>query len=185
MSGDIVRNRMRGEAQRVADGSAEPLMGIVTGYDPTQYAVKVKLMPEGAFPPESGVLETDWVPLAAPVVGSGWGLFTPPSLGDQVHVSFVDGEHGSAVVTGRVFDLTNQPLPADAPSGVPSGEVWLVHKSNNRISFGNDGTVTVKHAASGTTLVMGNAGKVTISGSGGTPLAVKRVDDTPSPWLMA
>lgn len=154
---DATRNRVRAEARRAAD-SAQPLMGIVTAYDPNQYAARVVLMPEGAFPEDQGnVLETDWIPISTHWSGNGWGLFMPPSLNDQVHVKFVDGEVGSAVIDGRVFDLNHLPLP------VPSGEFWLVHQSGSFIKVTNNGQVALQDQH-GSSLVFDNAGHAVLTG---------------------
>lgn len=155
--GEASRNRIRAEAQRAAD-SSQPLMGIVTSYDPNQYAAKVVLMPEGAFPEDQGnVLETDWIPISTHWSGNGWGLFMPPSPGDQVHVKFIDGEVGSALIDGRVFDINHAPLP------VPSGEFWLVNQYGAFIKLTNNGQIAIQDQH-GTSLAFDNAGHIVMTG---------------------
>lgn len=130
---DAALERIRAEARRATAGG-EPLMGIVTSYDPNHYAAKVVLMPEGAFPEfEGDLLESDWIPISTHWSGNGWGLFMPPSPGDQVHVKFIDGEYGNGVIDGRVYDINHLPLP------VPAGEFWLVHQNGQYVKLTNDG----------------------------------------------
>jgi hypothetical protein len=58
-----LRNQMRLESKRVDSTEANTRMGIVDGYDPSHYAVKVRIQPEDRL--------TGWMPLASPWVGNG------------------------------------------------------------------------------------------------------------------
>ena len=124
--------------------------GIVDGYDPSNYAIRVALQPDGTL--------TDWISLKTAWAGNGWGLFLAPSIGDVVEVDFqeADGESGS--VGWRFFNNQNRPLP------VPSGEAWLVHKSGASIKLTNDGKLTLADGH-GTVLALDNAGNVAITGN--------------------
>lgn len=197
MALDRLRNWVKIEVERHLATQSHPRQGLVTAYDPKTYTVRVKLQPTGE--------ETGWIPIESHGVGNGVGMFWGPNINDQVSVGFEEGNPNRPKVTGRYFSDVDIPLPADTSgAGVPSGEVWLVGANDNRMSLSADGkTVTLKHHNgssivmdgtadtvtlthhSGTTLLMDNGGKVTVSGSGGSPLAVKRIDDTPSPWLRA
>jgi uncharacterized protein involved in type VI secretion and phage assembly len=105
-------------------------MGIIDGYDPDHYAVKVRLQPENVL--------TGWLPLASPWVGDQWGMYCGPSLGDVVDVHFQQGDPNAAYVEQRFFSTTTRPLP------VPSKEFWLVDASGSYIKLKNDGTIQSK-----------------------------------------
>jgi uncharacterized protein involved in type VI secretion and phage assembly len=122
-----LQNQMRLEAQRVYGKSAKVRVGIVDGYDPSHYAVKVRIQPENIL--------TGWMPLTSPWVGNGWGMYSPPSLGDMVDVHFQQDDPNSGFVVQKFFSTTVAPL------AVPSGEYWVVHKSGSMVKFHNDGSV--------------------------------------------
>ncbi|MCE9565854.1 MAG: phage baseplate assembly protein V [Planctomycetes bacterium] len=129
---DRLQNVMRREGERAASQRALTRMATVTSYDPNSYAAKVVIQPEGH--------ETGFIPVATPWVGSGWGMFCPPSPGDVVDVHFQEGGKLAAYVSLRFYGDAAQPL------GVPSGEFWLVHQSGSFLKFKNDGTVLVNGA---------------------------------------
>ena len=67
-----------------------------------------------------------WIRVATPVAGSNWGMMFLPHIGDEVLVSFVQGDPDQPVVTGSLYNEANNvlyPLPADdwysyiAPAG--------------------------------------------------------------------
>lgn len=122
-----ILNAMSERAMRATDRKAHSTPGIVTSYNPNTYSVKVTLQPEG--------VETGWLPLLSQQVGNGWGLYSPPAIGDLVHVLFTDGDIEAGVVVGAYYNNQDVPLP------VPSQEVWMVHKSGSFLKFHNDGTV--------------------------------------------
>lgn len=105
-------------------------VGTVASYDPTNYCVKVTLQPEG--------VTTGWLPLVSAWVGNGWGMFSPPSIGDQIEVQFHDGDFDAGVACQRFFTDVNRPLT------VPSGEFWLVHKSGSFVKLLSDGSISSK-----------------------------------------
>jgi phage baseplate assembly protein gpV len=130
---EALMNHMRRAAQEALGGMANTRHGIVRGYDPANYAVKVELQPEGVM--------TDWLALKSAWVGNGWGLYFAPSLGDWVEVDFqeADGDAGSAGL--RFYTNQARPLP------VPSGEAWLVHRSGASVKLTNDGALTLDSGA--------------------------------------
>ena len=135
---DALRNHMRIEALRAGGRSVSSAKGVITSYDPNRYAAKVFLMPEGAFPEETGeVVESGWIPIQTQWSGNGWGLYCPPSPGDQVAIEFIEGDTSSPEIVGRVFDLAHLPL------NVPSGECWLVHASGAFLKLTNDGKLSI------------------------------------------
>lgn len=126
-------NQMRRVAQEAMGGRAATRHGIVDGYDPDSYAVRVRLQPDDTL--------TDWIPLKAIAIGNGFGVFFAPNIGDPIEIDFQedDGEVGSA--GWRFFNDSDRPL------SVPAGEMWIVHKSGASFKLTNDGKVTVTDKA--------------------------------------
>ena len=110
-------------------GDTYPRKGVISSYDKGSYSVKVTIQPEG--------LETGWIQLDALGVGNGWGVVVGPQIGDEVEVSFDNGDPNLGSITGRYFNDANVPPP------VPSGETWIVHSSGSTLKFNNDGTVSL------------------------------------------
>ncbi|MFL9904222.1 phage baseplate assembly protein V [Paraburkholderia fungorum] len=136
-----LNNAMRAQAARQAQLIADSRMGIVTSYDPDQYACKVQIMPEGAFPAEGESGESGWIKVQTIWSGPGWGVYCPPSVGDQVFVAHVEGDTGSGQIIGRVYDASHLPI------AVQSGEFWMVHASGAFFKFTNDGNVSINSQA--------------------------------------
>lgn len=123
------------QAQGATDGVAMPAFGIVTSYDPENFLAKVKLQP----PPADGqAVESGWLPLLCAQIGNGWGIYSPPALGDQVIVIFADGDYQTGVIMGGV------PNDEDKAPTVPSGEIWLAHKSGSFIKLTSNGEIASK-----------------------------------------
>jgi hypothetical protein len=145
---DEFRNLIRREAARfVADTIPGARNAIISSYDPQTYAIKVKIMPEAGDPQPGETPESGWIPIKSPWIGNGWGIFFGPSIGDQVQIEFQENDIGSGSHGGAFFDQSHVPLP------VPSGEVWLVHKSGSYFKLTNDGKVSL---ASGQEIDAGN-----------------------------
>lgn len=130
MSIDRIANAMRREALRARGQVAFIRPGVVDAYDPAKIAAKVRLQPDDT--------PTGWLPIGCAWIGNGWGLVAPPSPGDQVVVGFYEGSPQNGVVLARLFDNVNQPV-----RGVPSGELWLVHKSGSFFKLTNDGKASL------------------------------------------
>jgi phage baseplate assembly protein gpV len=124
-----LRNHMRQEAQRAMADVATPRAGVVTNYDPTRYCARVMLQPEGIL--------TGYLPITSMWVGNGWGMFSPPSIGEVVDVHFHQGGKEAAYIVGRFYSAQTKPVP------VASGEFWLVHQTGGTLTLANDGSVTV------------------------------------------
>ena len=122
-------NLMRREAERVISRKAPPQMGIVSSYDPNQYAAKVILQPSG--------VETGFIPISSPWVGNGWGFGAGPNAGDVVDVHFQEWGKGAPYIEMRFYGNKARPMP------VPSGECWMMHKLGTFVKFLNDGTLAI------------------------------------------
>lgn len=140
-----IQNEMRLQALRAQGARLSLTTAIVTSYDPNRYAAKVTLQPNGE--------QTGWLPVAAHWIGNGWGMYAPPSNGDQVNVEFVGDNPGGGTVTSRLFDANNKAL------SVPSGEFWLVHKSGAFFKLTNDGKLTFTDGK-GATVQLNAAGAI-------------------------
>jgi len=137
-------NIIRREAQRVLSQVSHKRMGIVRGYDPSHYAVKVEIQPEGRM--------TGWIPLKSPWVGNNWGFYAPPSIGDVIEIDFLEGDKESAIAGERHFNSAVVPFPC------PSGEMYLIHQSGSYIKLTNDGHIYL--SASGDLRIEGNNVKI-------------------------
>lgn len=104
-------------------------IGVVTSYNPDKYQAKVELQPEG--------LLTGWLPISSQWVGTSWGCFMPPAIGQHVRVEFVEGLLDAGVITGMLFSN------AFPPVAVPAGEMLLQHASGSLLHFDNAGNVEV------------------------------------------
>jgi phage baseplate assembly protein gpV len=149
-------NGLRVNANGLDMASAETRMGTVTSVDPTNYAVRVMIQPEGVL--------SGWLPVPTPWIGTAH----PPSPGDQVKVSFQEGDAEHGIVEGRLYSTgTLAPTVAGAPA--QSGEWLIFHKSGGYIMMANNGHITVKDGA-GAKVVLTNDGQMTLEDVSGTTL---------------
>ncbi|WP_428980726.1 phage baseplate assembly protein V [Erwinia billingiae] len=123
---------MAAQAQQSGAGQSGTRQGVITAYDPVNYAVKVQLQPTGE--------ETGWIQLSSPWVGDGWGLAAGPMIGAAVEVEFDSGLMGAGMAAGQFYN------DEDRCPGPPSGEFWLIHKSGSMLKFLNTGEVQVGSA---------------------------------------
>ncbi|WP_231853670.1 phage baseplate assembly protein V [Erwinia billingiae] len=123
---------MAAQAQQSGAGQSSTRQGVITAYDPVNYAVKVQLQPTGE--------ETGWIQLSSPWVGDGWGLAAGPMIGAAVEVEFDSGLMGAGMAAGQFYN------DEDRCPGPPSGEFWLIHKSGSMLKFLNTGEVQVGSA---------------------------------------
>jgi len=122
---DELWNRVRLEVARALAGRADPRLCLVSSYDPQTYAAKVLVQPEN--------VETGWLPVLSPWIGNGWGLYAPPTAGDQVLVLFQENDQEVGLVLPRLYSNQQRPL------AVESGEFWLVHQSGSFVKLTNAG----------------------------------------------
>lgn len=136
-------NVMRLQAMQAMSDTATVRIGLVDSYDPINYCAKVKLQPENVI--------TGWLPVTSQWVGNGWGFFTPPTIGDLVEVHFQEGSFEAGIINLRFFNDNARPLP------VPSGELWMQHKSGAFFKLLNSGAATFSDA---------HGASVTLNGDG-------------------
>lgn len=124
-------NVMRLHAEMVAQTLQNyvTVIGTIKNYNSQYYMAQVLLQPEGIL--------TGYLPVLSPWVGNGWGLFAPPSAGDQVEVQFQEGNISCGVICLRAFSSQAAPL------AVNSGEFWLVHQTGSFIKLTNDGNISI------------------------------------------
>ena len=146
-------NVMRGQAGAANQRQRHAKLGLVSAYDPNTYTVKVQFPFDDGSQPETG-----WIPLGALSVGSGWGVYAGPVIGDQIEVTFQDGGLDAGVAALRLFDDQSPPMP------VPSGEIWAIHAKGQTFKLTNDGkaTFTDGHGAS---IVLNGDGTITSAGT--------------------
>ncbi len=58
--------------------------------------------------------ELDWIPVASPYAGNGYGAYFLPEIGDQVIVAFYMGQSQSPYVIGSLYNETNLLPPGAA-----------------------------------------------------------------------
>ena len=144
-----ILNVMRAQAGMTGQGKAASRLGLVTAYDPGTYSVKVQFQPDMA--------ETGWIPLGALATGPGYGIYAAPVIGEQIVVAFQDGDRDAGVAEQRFFDNDNPPAP------VPSGEIWILHKTGAFFKLTNDGKASFSDAHGATVALNGDG---TISSTG-------------------
>lgn len=122
-------NALKGYAAALDTARAEPRFGIVTSVNPALATARVQLQPEGVL--------SGWLPILSPWIGAGWGMFAPPSPGDQVLVVCQEGSAEHGIVVGGVYTASRQPPTAQV------GEIAFAHASGAMLRLGNDGTIHV------------------------------------------
>ncbi|WP_425058364.1 phage baseplate assembly protein V [Sporomusa carbonis] len=104
--------------------------GIVTSVNAQSYRVKVHLSLLD--------IETDWIRVCSFYVGNGWGLVSLPHVGNEVVVTFLNGDLNDGVVTGILYSEG-----ADVP---PDGAEHpaLFHESGSKIVLGHNGDIVIE-----------------------------------------
>lgn len=103
--------------------------GLVSSFDPAAYAARVQIQPENVL--------SGWLPVLSPWVGNGWGLGAPLTPGDQVLVIAQEGDAEQGVVLGCVWSAVDKPM------NIPSGELWLQHKTGSYLKLRQDGSIAL------------------------------------------
>ncbi len=131
---DKFLNIMRVQASQVSNGTAQTALGKIIAYDQVNFYANVELYP--ATEEEGQPLTTGMLPIFSPFVGNGWGLFCAPSIGDIVEVHFQEGSFQNGYIGMRCWQLGQN-------SSVPSGEMWLVHKSGAFIKMTSNEKISI------------------------------------------
>ncbi len=109
-----------------------------------------------------------WVRVAQAWAGPGWGAFVLPRIGQEVVVTFLDGDPDRPLVTGCVYNGTNAP-----PYALPDAQTRTTLKTSS--SPGGDGFNELRFedkageeevwlkAQKDLTVAVGNARKVTVA----------------------
>lgn len=126
---DALINALKGVSQAQDASVAQPRFGHVTSVDAQLGTVRVEFQPEGVL--------SGWLPVLSHWVGSGWGLWSPPSPGDQVLVLPQEGDAENGVVIGSCWS------DRATPPNAPVGELWIVHRSGAALKLLNDGSLLV------------------------------------------
>lgn len=153
---DPLANLVKSYAGALDNAIARPRFALVTSVDAATATARVVLQPEDVL--------SGWLPILSPSVGSGWGMWCPPSPGDQVMVLAQEGDADQGIIVGRAFSLVDPPPPA------ASGELWLVHATGSTIKLLNSGMIEMI----GPVRIIGSVsvqGSVTVTGdlaAGGT-----------------
>ena len=135
-------NKIRRDANEEMADRAVTRLAIIDSYDASQYAARVRFQPENKL--------SGWLPVLTPWRGKGWGLFCPPTQGDQVLVQFQEDNQGTGTIGLRAYSNQAPPL------AVHSGEFWLVHQTGAFLKLTNDGRISIN---SGIELDIGNLGQ--------------------------
>ena len=145
-----LQNMIRLQVERVLARKISSRRGTVTSYDPNTYSVNVSIQPEG--------VATGFIPFAANWAGNGWGMYAPPSIGQQVNVIFSNGNTNAGWAESCFF--TN----ADAPTTVQSGELWLLHAKGGFWPLLNHGEVAVLYCFVFLYLFFAGGGPLSVDG---------------------
>ncbi|HFI2181405.1 TPA: phage baseplate assembly protein V [Enterobacter roggenkampii] len=147
-----LNNLIAMRAQQAFAGFSGTRQGVITAYDPKEYAIKASLQPTGE--------ETGWIPLGTPWAGNGWGFAAGPMIGAEVQIDFDSGTIGVGMAGGQFYN--NE----DRSPGPPSGELWIVHQSGSVLKFLNSGAVVIQDK-SGTVFSLNGNGTSTHTASNG------------------
>lgn len=147
---DAMQNAMKLAASISSNATAQSRVGIVSSFDTDNYAAKVMFQPEN--------VESGWLPILSVWAGNGWGMFCPPSIGDQVNVDFQEGVAESGYISARFFNDEDRPVRS-----IP-GEFRLIHKSGAVIKMNNDGTISISASAINSTGAWTHNGNMSIVG---------------------
>lgn len=112
-------------------------IGTVTSVNVGNYTAKVMVQPEGVL--------SGWLPISAAMIGNGWGLVSPPSVGEQVVFLSQEGDAEHGIIVGRLFSDQARPpkiytdqYATGNLSNVQPGEIGLVHESGKFIRLLSD-----------------------------------------------
>ena len=141
---DRFLNMIKAQASALDAGQAQPRFGTVTSVDPTACTARVQLQPENVL--------SGWLPVVSAWTGAKWGVFCPPSTGDQVLVLAQEGTAENGIIIGTLYSAAKSPPPGLV------GEFWVVHASGTTLKLTNDGTIHLQGPVNiqGTVVVSGD-----------------------------
>jgi len=137
-------NAVKAQAAALDGMTGVARFGLVSSFDPANYAARVLLQPENVL--------SGWLPVLSLWVGAGWGLCAPLTPGAQVMVIAQEGDSEQGVVIGAVWSAVDQPPVTTA------GEFWLVHQTGSYLKLQNDGSIAMQAP------VVNIAGNLVVSG---------------------
>ena len=117
-------------AGHVRETLAQPRLAVVTSSNPQTATARVLLQPEGVL--------SGWLPVLTQWVGSGWGISSPPSPGDQVLVIPREGDPQHGLIIGRLYSNSVRPPEAE------TGEIVISHQTGCPIRLANSGVIIVQ-----------------------------------------
>lgn len=126
---DRLTNIVKAHAANLDHSNGQAKFGTVTSVDSATGNARVMIQPDGVL--------SGWLPMLSSWVGNGWGMFCPPSPGDQVLLLPQEGDVEQSVIIGRTYSVSQRPPAA------PEGEFWLVHRSGSSFKLTNDGTIRI------------------------------------------
>lgn len=148
---EALRNLVHLEVLRVLDRRMRRVPGIVTGYDPDSFTVKVALQPSGTL--------TGWIQIEQLQTGNGFGVQVAPNIGDPGWVEFHENDRRAGVFVGAASNEKFPPVPIQA------GEMLFKAKWGQSIYLKDDGSVTAVDGAGGSLVL--KSGVATLVDAGG------------------
>jgi uncharacterized protein involved in type VI secretion and phage assembly len=122
--------------------------------------VEIKLLSHSGSPQQDGTL---WARVAVPCAGGNKGAFLIPDVGDEVVVSFINGDSRYPVVLGSLWNGSDAAPERLGGSGNAVDRWTLVGKAGTRIAIEEESpsTATIKFTTPG-----GVSGELTDAGGG-------------------
>lgn len=134
--------------ERVLAGRYHKRYGTVTSWDPKTHMAKVMLQPHG--------VESGWLPAHTMAAGGGYGHMTGLMEGEQVEVTYQEGEFEAGAITARVHSTP------DAPPELQSGEQLMLTPFKNFVKLDKNGAVTITDKSGKASIVLDGSGNITI-----------------------
>ena len=155
-------NLMHREIQRSHSLHSKSVVAIVTGWNPDNHTAKVQLKPGTSDLPNGA--ETGWLPVAVDGMGDGHGDALALRIGDQVEVSFQEGDPDTPRITGRFHSDVQK------PPRLEEGEMVRRHQSGAELRQDKNGNIWIKQG--GSTVKIDSAGVITSSEVGGASITM-------------
>lgn len=121
--------------------------GLCTSWDAKKHMAKVLLQPEGT--------ETGWIAVHTMAAGDGYGMMTGIKPGEQLEVTYQEGDYESGAITARVHSKKQK------PPKVESGEVLIQTPFGSFIKLDKNSAITIDDA-NGATVTLDGQGNLTL-----------------------